>query len=410
METLTEKIAKHKSEILLFISVAIIYLAIAIIFYSKTTIFYDTNNTYDVLLDTDTGVLFNWNTFALAQDNSKHILFMQIVSLIGYPIHLLSTNIATNFNIGFNHVYGMGLILLQILVSSASITMVYSTIKKLNIKREILALIISMMVFSFPQIFMTMNVERFIYGQLSLVFFVFLVNKLKNKESYWIDIAAIPLFGMTLTNIYMYGINLLLEFKINIKKIVKHIGVFVLATYAIIVSSRAYNSFFMVKDIVKSDTKFIQVIPMFEKLKMTLVRLLYPTMYFPSAKFENGMFLQQGLPNLLFFILFLVLFVCAIIGGIKHYKERIPQLCLGAILANITLHGIIGYNLKNANIMAIYFSFAIIILLAYFAKSLPKKYTKIFIIFLVVVLLTMIISNIQGFLQILEIGINNYPK
>lgn len=407
---MTEKILKYKSEILLYISVAILYIIISLVFCSKTTIFYDTKNTYDVLLDTDTGVLFNLNVFALASDNSKHILFMQIVSILGYPIYLLSLKIAHDFNIGFNHVYGMSLILLQILVSSVSITMIYSIIKELNIKKWIQRLIIGIMIFSFPQIFMSVNIERFIYGQLSLVLFMFVLHKMKDKESYWVDIAAIPLFGVTLTNVYMYVLNLLLQFGKNIKKMAKHIGFFVLITYLVVVSTRAYYGIFLAAETVQKDTRFINVIPMFDKLKMTLVRLLYPTMYFPSAKYENGMLLQQGLPNLLFFILFLALFVCAIIGGIKHYKERIPQLCLGAILANITLHGIIGYNLKNANIMAIYFSFAIIILLAYFAKSLPKKYTKIFMIFLVVVLVTMIISNIQGFLQILEIGINNYPK
>ncbi len=45
---------------------------------------------------------------------------------------------------------------------------------------------------------------------------------------------------------------------------------------------------------------------------------------------------------------------------------------MGIIIFNLTLHGIVGYNLVNSSIMAINFSFAVIILLAYFTKALRK--------------------------------------
>ena len=54
-DILMSKILKYKNEMFLFILVVITYLIITKIFFSKTTIFYDLNNTYDVLLDTDTG-------------------------------------------------------------------------------------------------------------------------------------------------------------------------------------------------------------------------------------------------------------------------------------------------------------------------------------------------------------------
>lgn len=401
---------KNKEQIILFTLVTLIYLFITIIFQTQTTIFYDTNNMYDVLLDTDTGILFNLNTFALAGDNSKHILFMQIVSLVGYPIYLLSTSISKLSGIEFKQVYAIGLITLQILVSATSITLVFSIIKELNIKKITQILIIGIMIFSYPQLFMSLNIERFIYGQLSLVFFIYIVYKIKNKNSYLIDLAAIPLYGITLTNIYLYGIHLLLEFKLNIKNTLKHLGVFTLASYIIIISTRAYNSLLAVGNTIEYDTKFILIVPIIDKIKMIILRLIYPTMYFPSAKFGNGMLLQNGTPNILFVLIMTIVFAVAIIGGIKHYKEKIPQLCLGIITFNILLHGIIGYNLKNGSIMSIHFAFAIILLLAYFSQIVPKRYNKILNIFLAVVLTTIIISNIQGFIQILNIGLQYYPK
>ena len=403
------KILKHKDEIKLFLLVSIFYLALALMFYKKTTIFYDTYGTYNVLLDTDTGVLFNWNTFAIAQDNSKHLLFSQFVSILTYPIFILSQNLQAK-GIPFNDVYGIGLIIAQILVSATSITLLYNYIKSLNIKKTTLSLITGLIIFSFPQIFMTLNIERFIYAQLSLVAFIFLTGKIRDKKSYLLDLAAIPLFGITLTNIYLYFINLLLEFKLNIKKMLKHIGLFVLASYIIIISTKAYNSFLLIGDVIQTDTKFILSVSIIDKIKMILIRLIYPTMYFPTYEIINNKMQQQGPINILLFIIMMIAFVLAILGGVKNIKERIPQLCLSIIGFNIFLHGIVGYNLVSANIMSIHFSFAIILLLAHLSTKLDKQKTKTFNIFLTILLITVIFSNINGFIEILNLGTKIYPK
>ncbi|MGO0943219.1 DUF6080 domain-containing protein, partial [Clostridioides difficile] len=144
------KILKYKNEMFLFILVVITYLIITKIFFSKTTIFYDLNNTYDVLLDTDTGVLFNLNVFAISQDNSKHILFSAIISIFAYPIYLFCTSIANPGTTDFNSAYGFGLICLQIITSAMSITLVFNHIKKIKMQRLTLILLTMIMIFSFP--------------------------------------------------------------------------------------------------------------------------------------------------------------------------------------------------------------------------------------------------------------------
>ena len=400
---------KYKSELIVFSSIVLLYLLITTIFYTKTTIFYDTYDTYNVLLDTDTGVLFNWNTFAVSQDNSKHILFSAIVSILAYPIYIIS-KILTKFGFEYKHIYGFGLITLQILVSASCVTMLHNYIKTFNIKRTTLLLITVLMIVSFPQIFMSVNVERFIYTQLSLIFFIFILTKLKNQDSYLIDIAAIPLFGITLTNGYIYIINLILEFKTNIRKILKHLGFFSLASYIVLVVTKSYKSFFLVGEIIQSDAKFLTVMPLIEKLKMVILRLIYPILYFPGYEIVNNKLNQNGAVNKIFLILVMLVVIGSIIGWIRNKNEKIPQICLGVLIVNLILHGIIGYNLESANIMTIHFSFAIIILLAYLAKTLDIRQTKRFNIFLTIVIATVVISNMQGFAEILRLGISVYPK
>ncbi len=52
-------------------------------------------------------------------------------------------------------------------------------------QRLTLILLTMIMIFSFPQLFMTLNVERFIYSQFSLIFFIVIANKMKGKILIW---------------------------------------------------------------------------------------------------------------------------------------------------------------------------------------------------------------------------------
>ncbi|WP_227436727.1 MULTISPECIES: DUF6080 domain-containing protein [unclassified Clostridioides] len=402
-------IFKYKNEMFLFILVIITYLIITIAFFSKTTIFYDLNNTYDVLLDTDTGVLFNLNVFAINQDNSKHVLFSAIISIFAYPIYLLCTSIANPGTTDFNTAYGFGLICLQIVTSAISITLVFNHIKKIKMQRLTLILLTMIMIFSFPQLFMTLNVERFIYSQFTLIFFIFIANKMNGKNSYLVELAAIPLFGITISNIYLYLLNIIFEFKLKIGKILKHLITFILMAYICVVSTKSYESFMNLGNVIQYDTKFISGEPILEKVAMIIERLLYSVFYFPGAEIKKGLFLQNGEVATIPVILTLLAFCFCVLAVIENSEKRVPKLCMGIILFNLVLHGIIGYNLTNSSIMTINFSFAVIVLLAYFTKALRKNEKSMYNIFLSLLLVTIIISNINGFIEILNIGIKSYP-
>jgi hypothetical protein len=400
---------KYKSEIILFVICVAFYLTVTLIFFKETTIFYELNNNYDVVLDTDTGVLINWNTFVTSTDNGKHFLFSAIVSIFCYPAYELSLWMSNIGLFDFKTIYGFSLIFVQILISSTSIVMVFNHIRKLKLQRITTVLIMSIMMVSFPQMLMTINVERFIYAQLSLVLFMMLSEKFKDKDSYIVDIAAIPLLGITITNVYLYLFDLILKYKFKVKKMLKHIGVFIFSAYIITVSTRSYESFFTLAQTAQSDTKFLASIPILEKLSMIVNRLLCPVLFFPAAKFDKGMLLQNGSVNKIYVILILLILCFCILTLLDNLDKKIVQLSFGVLITNIVLHGIIGYNLLNASIMTIQFSFAVIILLSYFTKSLKEKEKVVYNIFLGIVLLAIIISNIIGFKEIFEIGVKYYP-
>ena len=119
---------KYKQEVLVFLGIVIVYSVISSIFFKNTTVLYDTNSTYDVLLDTDSGVLFKWNTFAVNNDDSKHILFSAIVSVVGYPLYILSIIASKLLNLSSDLMYGIALTFLQICVSAFSITIIFNYI------------------------------------------------------------------------------------------------------------------------------------------------------------------------------------------------------------------------------------------------------------------------------------------
>lgn len=406
----------YKNESHIFIFTFVTYIIIASLFIFNTKIFYNTNNTYDVLLDTDTGVLVEINTFVKNHDNSKHILFSPIVSVFAFPIYAISKIISL---IGFNisNIYGIGLIFLQTIISSISITIMYSYLKEIIQNNKTLFLVMLIFIFSFPQLFMTLNVERFIYAQLSIVLFMYVVYKLEKKESYIIDMFAIPLFGITLTNIYLYAFYFFIKFKFDIKKYINHIAVFLVLSYIILVSSKSILSVIGIISIVEADTQFIATVTFYDKINMIFTRLLYPSMYFPGYDIveygRNGIshrMIQNSDINYIFMILLLiVLFIC-ILSFIRNRNDIIVSLSFISILFNIFMHGIVGFNLKNANIMTIHFSFAIIVLLAHYCKQLDDKRIKCMNIFLSIFLFTMIISNIDGFLSIYKLGISILPR
>lgn len=407
---------KYKEELVIFLVVATIYTLISGIFFYNTTILYETKNTFDVILDSDSGVLFERNIFVENKDNNKHILFSKIVSIIAYPIFVISQFLSSKIGIRVDYLYGIGLTLLQIAVSSISITLIFSYLKSLKLNKTTLYTIMGIFLFSFPQLFMSLSIERFIYAQLSIILFIYLVHKNKNKENYLLDLAAIPLFGITVSNIYIYVLNLIIKYKTQFKKYIKHLTVFALTSYIVIIMTNSISLLNTVSGI-KDNSAYVFNGTWIEKIKMILFRLLYPSIYFPGNEIttygENGIsykMMQTDNINIIYFVIFMIILCLCIASIIINRKDDIVKLSAAIILFNIFMHGIVGFNLLNANIMTIHFGFAIIILLAHFCKNIKSENIKSVNLFLIIVLTTVILSNGQGFIKIFNLGVQMLPR
>ncbi|RRH41194.1 hypothetical protein EGL87_18935, partial [Clostridioides difficile] len=100
--------------------------------------------------------------------------------------------------------------------------------------------------------------------------------------------------GITISNIYLYFFNMIFEFKLKIGKMLKHLITFILMAYICVVSTKSYESFMNLGNVIQYDTKFISGEPILEKIAMIIERLLYSVFYFPGASIKKGLFLQNG--------------------------------------------------------------------------------------------------------------------
>lgn len=402
-------IKKYRNEIMLFVGVILFYSILTIFFIKDTTIFYDTNRIFDVVLDTDSGEIFASNFYALKADNSKHILFSHIVSVVGFPIFLFC-KIISKIGIDFNTLYALALLFYQAIVSATSIVLMYKLLKYINVSKNTKKILLAILIVSYPQIIMTLSIERFIFGQLSLILFMYIAIKFKGKETWWVDLAAIPLFGITLTNIYLYGVHLITEYKLEFKKYIKHLSFFAIVSYFTIMATKTYLTLLNVGNTIEVNTKFISGSSLLDKFKMVFTRFIYPAFYFPGYKIVDNKMKQNSDVNTLFLILIIIVLILALYGGLKFYKDKLSQMCIGVLGFNLFLHGVVAFNLNFANIMSIHFAFVIFILLGYFSKTLIGKWNNIFNIFLMIILATVVFSNIKGFAEIYRFGVEILPR
>lgn len=400
---------RNKDECKLFMLLFLFYSIIYMIFFVKTTVFYNTYDRLDILFNTDTGHLFYKNMFLESGSNIKHSLFRGIVGAFALLPKLLSVFIYNIFKKNPVKIYAIGLFIIQNIFSSASIVLVYRIMKDIGVKKYTKIILIVIMTISFPQMFFTLNLERFIFAEFSIILFVYVVFKQKIKNVYQECFLAILLFGITATNIYIYCFNLLLEYKFKIKDIIRRFLTFLLLLYFSAGVVGATGEFVDATKVLHSDSKeFIFKGNLIEKFILTLKNLLYPSIFFPNHYIKWNLMIQDSKVNIFNFIVFLILFILCIYTIIKYKNKRIIQLCLVILFFNIFLVGVLGYDLNIAAIMSPHFSFTIIILLAFFSKNLNIKYNKVFNVFLFITAILIAVSDFYGFKDIYYFGVKYY--
>lgn len=66
---------------------------------------------------------------------------------------------------------------------------------------------------------------------------------MKGKNFYLVELVVIFLFGIIISNIYLYFFNMIFEFKLKIGKMLKYLIIFILMVYICVVLIKFYESF-----------------------------------------------------------------------------------------------------------------------------------------------------------------------
>ncbi len=83
---------------------------------------------------------------------------------------------------------------------------------------------------------------------------------------------------------------MIFEFKLKIGKMLKHLLTFILMAYICVVSTKSYESFMNLGNVIQYDTKFISGEPILEKIAMIIERLLYSVFIFLEQVLKRVIF------------------------------------------------------------------------------------------------------------------------
>ncbi len=83
---------------------------------------------------------------------------------------------------------------------------------------------------------------------------------------------------------------MIFEFKLKIGKMLKHLITFILMAYICVVSTKSYESFMNLGNVIQYDTKFISGEPILEKIAMIIERLLYSVFIFLEQVLKRVIF------------------------------------------------------------------------------------------------------------------------
>ena len=111
-------------------------------------------------------------------------------------------------------------------------------------------------------------------------------------------------------------------------------------------------------------------------------------------------------------ILGIILFALAVVGFIINRKEKFAKICISWIAFSIILLVFLGYGTReNALVLySLYFNWAFVSLIFLLFKKLLQNHKKVFITLSIIIILTMLVINGFGFLELVKFGLYNFDR
>ncbi|MDQ0215254.1 hypothetical protein J2S13_001654 [Oikeobacillus pervagus] len=398
---------KNKLAIWFTIISYLLYTTLTIFYYLKTNVFYNTGK-FDILFDSDTGIIFKGDWFYGTAADLRHFLFRNFLSPFVFPIKLI---FGTDALQSHPTIYGLYLAQIQTLFMSVNTFFVMKILNDFAVTLKVKILIGIIFILSWEQIFFALNIERYFLGQFSLLLFLFLVQTKKTQSAFHSALAGILLIGTTITNIYLYFAQLLLE-KMSWSKKIQHLFIFCALFYFVLLfgggGPHILDAFHFFNDYTG---KFTDKYSLLELPGKVFTNLLYPAIFPPlidesirDAFFQSGQ--VKWLPS---FIVASILLI-SIYTIWKKRRNRFVLLLGSILLATLVLHGVAQFGLRSAALYSTHFNFVFILLAGIFSTLLTKEKQKWFTVFLTLWLIVNLFETTQLFASIYDLGMKYYPR
>lgn len=394
-------------KIFFFTSTIIITITIGYV-YSKTNAFYYpiSNQThylkgYDIIYTTDNGALIHQDSFKnfKAPEND---LRQPLFALFAFPFGIIAT-IITSINVFIPPIVGYSFMIS--FVSVILLSVIAILISRMITKKDSL-LVLFLFSSTFPFLLFAINIEQYVIATFWLILLIYNWIEKKSTNPLLFSAAA----GTIMTSGILLPIILFRnKFKTYILKMIQY-G---LTFFTLIVISGVYNSFILGLLDFDKFKSFMGIEVSFYSKLLQYINFISNCFITPTSIVKTsslGIPTYQLAPVNSVNIVGVVILTIVIISFIINRNKKIAQLSFGWIIYSFIILCYIGWGTaeNGLNLYSLYFSWAFFILLYLFIQKIFTKdpIRKVVLSGLIIILL---IININGMLDIINFGIENYP-
>ncbi|WP_433744915.1 hypothetical protein [Falsibacillus pallidus] len=398
---------KNRLAMIFSVLASLFYFSIVLIYYPKTTIFFN-NGQFDVLFDTDTGVIFKGDWFYGTAADIRHFLFRNFMSPFIFPIKVL---LGSDVLAKHPTVYGIYIAFIQIVFMSVNTFIILKLMKDFGIAKWTRILLGLLFITAWQQIFFSVNLERYFLGQFSLLFFLLLVHLSKTKSMIVNGLAGILLIGTTVTNIYLFFANLVVAKMSLIKKLL-HVLVFGILFYYVLLFGGGGGQLLSASGFLGGYTdKFTEKYPLIELPGKIFTNLFYSSIFPPNLdRSVKDAFFQSSHVDLIPAILVGIILIVSFYTIWKMRNNPFVLLLGFVLLGNLVLHGFVQFGLRSAAMYTNHFNFVFYLLIGFFSTLIPADKRKWFYAFLGVWLVVSLYQTTNLFIEIYQLGITAYGR
>jgi len=410
-------IIKENKTLISVVLISIIFLLSASLILKKNQVYTEKHYVNDRFYSYD-DIYYAKQIFNIDDTHKQKTLY----SSVKHPLLTVAANKISkvekviNEDVTFNEHFFL-IVCLQIITSIVGIVFLFKILKNIfNLKEHIAVMLSILYLLTNCIIISTLLVESFIYSATLLIMSYYFLS----KKNYIISgILGVLIFGITVTNVIIFGIMAIFLIGKDYRGLFKVLVSFLITTIIICLLLWCFEKDYFViliqnffNIVQKNADSFIIEKTLITSLKEIFYFILTSGIFYIDITNNNQ--IGTALNNAISFIpsanLFITLFMCtAVIGVIiglikvlkKGYNKNILA-CVSIVLFNIILHGIIGFGSGESFLYTPHYIFALVLMLAILAKEFERHEKQVMIIIFVIISSQLLI-NFQSIADIIQV-------